>query len=234
MKVLINMEERKRQILNIIIKEHVETGAPVGSSILVNKYKLEVSPATVRNVMAQLEEEGYIVQPHTSAGRVPTETAYRLILENIKEKKLKEAESNSIDAVFVEPGDDFRKIAKILAEITGSAVFWAKHRNDLYYTGISNLFHQPEFRETDNIYDMGDIIDRMDEILGDIFDDISFEPEVLIGADNPFGNFCSSIVVKYKKDNNSGLFGILAPMRMDYEKNLGIIKYILHKLKTQT
>ena len=228
------MEERKRQILDIIIKEHVETGAPVGSSILVNKYKLEVSPATVRNVMADLEEEGYIVQPHTSAGRIPTEDAYRFVLQDIENNELEEKESRIIDDVFAKQGDDFRKIAKILAEVTGSAVFWAKHRNNLYYTGISNWFHQVEFRETEHIYDMGDIIDRMDEILENMFNDVSFEPEILIGSDNPFGNFCSSIVVKYKKDDIVGIFGILAPMRMDYSRNLGIIKYILKQLKDKS
>jgi len=225
------MEERKKQILNIIIKEHIETAAPVGSSVLVNKYKLDISPATVRNIMAQLEDEGYIIQPHTSAGRIPTEEAYRLILEDNKKENIRKSEIKLIEDICLQ--DDYRVIAKALAELTGNAVFWAKHRNDLYYTGISNLFHQPEFRETKNLYDIGDIIDRMDEILGKIFDNIGFEPETLIGEDNPFGNFCSSIVVKYKDGSNIGLFGILAPMRMDYEKNLSIIKYILKQLQNK-
>jgi len=225
------MEDRKQQILNIIVKEHIETGAPVGSSVLVKKYKLDVSPATVRNVMVELEEKDFIIQPHTSAGRVPTEKAYRLFLDNLKESKLREKEVLAIDNAFRENEEDFRKAAKVLAEITGSAVFWSVQKDDFYYTGISNLFQQPEFREIEHIYDMGEMIDSMDEIIEEVFDDIGFEPEVLIGEDNPFGNFCSSIMVKYKKDEDAGLFGILSPMRMDYEKNMGIIKYILKQLK---
>lgn len=224
------MEERKQQILNIIIKEHVETGAPVGSSVLVKKYKLDVSPATVRNTMAELEEEEYIIQPHTSAGRVPTEKAYRLFLKDLEEKKLKEKEAQVIDNALVNSQKDFRKAAKFLAQATGSAVFWIMDKN-VYYTGMSNLFAQPEFRETEHIYDIGEMIDSMDEIIGEVFDDIGFEPEVLIGEENPFGNFCSSIVVKYERDENDGFFGILSPMRTDYEKNMGIIKYILKQLK---
>ena len=82
------MDIRQELILKTIIKEHVRTGAPVGSSFLVDKYKLDISAATVRNEMADLEEDGYIIQPHTSAGRVPTEKAYELYLETIEPKKL--------------------------------------------------------------------------------------------------------------------------------------------------
>lgn len=226
----IYMEERKRQILNTILEEHIETGLPVGSSLLVEKYKLGVSPATVRNIMADLEEKGYIAQPHTSAGRVPTEKAYKLLLEDLGEGKLKEKEVEAINEVFSKDAD-FRKVAKALAETAQTAVFWARDENDLYYTGMSNLFHQPEFSRAENIYDMGEVIDRMDEIVEDIFSEVDFEPEILIGSDNPFGDSCSSIIVKYRDGEDVGIFGILAPMRMDYERSLAIIKYVLDKLK---
>ena len=80
------LDKRKKEILDIIIKEHIKTASPVGSNIVVEKYKLDLSPATVRNEMAALEKMDLIVQPYTSAGRVPTELAYRLFLENIKNK----------------------------------------------------------------------------------------------------------------------------------------------------
>ena len=69
------MEKRREKILYTIVKEHIATGSPVGSEILVSKYKLGVSSATVRNEMAELEDNGFIIQPHTSAGRIPTEKA---------------------------------------------------------------------------------------------------------------------------------------------------------------
>jgi len=82
---------RKKQILEAIIKEHISTGAPVGSSVLAEKYKLDCSPATVRNIMAELEENGLIMQPHTSAVRVTTEAVYNIFIEELKkgQKKLK-------------------------------------------------------------------------------------------------------------------------------------------------
>ncbi len=79
------LEPRSEAILRAIIEEYVATAAPVGSLTLVAKYRLEVSPATVRNVMAELEAAGYIGHPHTSAGRVPTDAGYRLYVESIAE-----------------------------------------------------------------------------------------------------------------------------------------------------
>ncbi|MBA3308160.1 MAG: heat-inducible transcription repressor HrcA [Chloroflexi bacterium] len=82
------LEPRSEAILRAIIEEYVATAAPVGSLTLVAKYRLQVSPATVRNVMAELEAAGYIGHPHTSAGRVPTDAGYRLYVESIAETVL--------------------------------------------------------------------------------------------------------------------------------------------------
>ena len=95
-----DMDTRKKLILNIITKEHIRTGAPVGSGVLAQKYKLNVSPATVRNEMMTLENEGYIVQPYTSAGRIPTENAYKLYLKNLGEKKLSRPEVKMLEKVL--------------------------------------------------------------------------------------------------------------------------------------
>jgi transcriptional regulator of heat shock response len=229
--------DRKRQILEAIIKEHIATGAPVGSSVLAEKYKLDCSPATVRNIMAELEENNLIMQPHTSAGRVPTEAAYNLFIAELQKgqkklKKMRERELHEIDDNF--SADDelaLRETAKTLAALTNSAVFWAFHKNNLYYTGLSNLFHQPEFANTGLVYNISAVIDRMDEIIDNIFEKTTDSAKILIGEENPFGNFCGSIIAKYRRGNKSGLFGILGPMRMDYERNLSVVEYILNKLK---
>ncbi len=231
------MEGRKKQILEAIVKEHVATGSPVGSSFLVDKCKLDCSSATVRNVMAELEEEGYIMQPHTSAGRVPTEKAYNLFLDELKKgqkrlKKLRDRELEDLDESLSLEGDDsFRAAAKTLAALTGSAVFWAFHKNNLYYTGLSNLFQQPEFANSGLVYNVSAVIDRLDEIIDSIFEKVEEEPMILLGEENPFGNFCGSVLAKYRRGNVSGMFGLVGPMRMDYERNLGLVEYVLGKLK---
>lgn len=225
------MDERKLIILNTIIKEHVKTGAPVGSGVLVDKYKLDISPATVRNEMAELEEEGYIRQPYTSAGRVPTQKAYHLYISNLKEKQISEKDAEILKQAL-KAGDEisFKQTAKEMAKISQVAVFWAFHRNNFYYTGISNLFSQPEFSQPNLIYDISTIIDRMDEIIDEIFDETKEEAKILLGQANPFCDFCSAILVKYRKSGKTGLFGVLGPMRMDYEKNLALVKFVNSKI----
>jgi len=226
------MDARKELILNTIIKEHIKSGIPVGSSILVEKYKLDISPATVRNEMSSLEEEGYIIQPHTSAGRVPTEKAYCLYLDNLKSKKLGQSESQDLEDVLKQ-GDEvgFKEAAKIIANISGNTVFWAFHRHNLYYTGISNLLQQPEFSQINLIYDISSIIDRIDEIVDKVFPETKLGRHVLVGSKNPFGNLFGSILVKYQLEDDIGLFGIVGPIRMDYEKNIAIADFINEKLR---
>jgi heat-inducible transcriptional repressor len=130
---------RKKKILSIIVKEHIKTAEPIGSSTLVNKYKLSFSSATIRNEMADLEELGLIKQPYTSAGRIPTEAGYLLYLDNLKDKDLKDKNASEIDGGLKDMNEDnFRHTAKIIAAISGQVVFWAFHKNSLYYTGVSN------------------------------------------------------------------------------------------------
>ena len=224
--------ERKKKILSIIVKEHIKTAEPIGSSTLVDRYKLGLSSATIRNEMADLENLGLIKQPYTSAGRVPTEAGYLLYLDNLKDKNLKDKYIKDIDSGLNKmQEEDFRYTAKIIANISGQVVFWAFHKNSLYYTGVSNLFQQSEFSNTDLVYDVSLVIDRMEEIIADIYESLPFEPQVYLGQDNPFGSIFSSIMFKYDRDNKTGLIGILGPMRMDYEKNLSVFNHLYNKFK---
>src|SRR3990167_10332381 len=80
-------EERKKQFLQAIIKHFIQTAEPVGSNTILISYHFHVSPATIRNDMMSLEQEGYIFQPHTSSGRVPTDKAYRLFVDEMADYK---------------------------------------------------------------------------------------------------------------------------------------------------
>lgn len=221
------MDKRKELILKTIVKEHIKTALPIGSEGLVDKYSLDISSATVRNEMAELEQSGYIVQPHTSAGRVPTEKAYNFYLENLSEKNLSENEVKIFEKLLLKKDEiSFKQAAKAMAKISNNAVFWAFHRHNIYYTGISNLLHQPEFIETGLIYDISGVIDRVDEIIGSIFNDLKMGPQIMLGSKNPFSEHCCAIAAKYRLGDNIGLVGILGPIRMNYEKNLALIKFV--------
>ncbi len=221
------MDKRKELILKTIIKEHIKTALPVGSEGLVDKYNLNISSATVRNEMAELEAEGYIAQPHTSAGRVPTEKAYEFYLENLSEKKLSEVEAKIFEKLLAKKDEfNFKQAAKALAKISNNAVFWAFHRHNLYYTGISNLLHQPEFSESGMVYDISEVIDRLDEVIVRVFNDLKFGEQIMLGSKNPFSPYCGAVMSKYRLGDNIGLVGVLGPIRMNYEKNLALVKLV--------
>lgn len=224
------ISERKKFLLETILKEHIKTAQPVSSGGLVAKYKLDISPATVRNEMMELEEDGYIYQPHTSAGRVPTEAAYSLLLEDLKQNKkakdLKEAEIKLLNQLFKHEEAAYKQTAKAIAELASGAVFWAFHKNDLYHTGLANLFAQPEFSRVDAVCDVSSVIDRLEEIIDSLFEELAVGEHVFVGSDNPFGNFLGTVLVKYKHNNKSGILGILGPMRMDYSHNLALVNFI--------
>ena len=106
-----SLEERKLEVLRAIIEDYIATEEPVGSKALAERHHLGVSPATIRNDMAVLEEEGYIAQPHTSAGRVPTDKGYRLFVDRLSSlKPLSGAERRAI-ASFLEGAVDLDDVA---------------------------------------------------------------------------------------------------------------------------
>ena len=117
-----NADERRFDVLRAIVADYVSHQEPVGSKVLVERYNLGVSSATVRNDMAALEEEGYIVQPHTSAGRVPTDKGYRLFVDRLSEiKPLSPAERRAIQSFLdgaIDLDDVLRRSVRLLAQLT--------------------------------------------------------------------------------------------------------------------
>ncbi len=120
------LTDRRALILRAIVSHYVGTGEPVGSKVLVDRYRLGVSPATVRNEMAALEDAGYIYQPHTSAGRIPTDAGYRYFVDEMPEgARLPAAEAHRIRQFFVEPRweleEALRQTASLLSSLTNHA-----------------------------------------------------------------------------------------------------------------
>jgi len=118
----VSLDDRKLEVLRAIVEDYVETQEPVGSKALVERHQLGVSPATVRNDMAALEEEGYIRQPHTSAGRVPTDAGYRLFVDRLSRvKPLSPAERRAIERFLigaVDLDDVVHRTVRLLAQLT--------------------------------------------------------------------------------------------------------------------
>lgn len=222
------MLPRQQELLKKIIQEYIKTVEPVGS------LKLSaggLSSATIRNEMMALESAGYIYQPHTSAGRVPTEKAYLFYVENfVKSKEIKSEKEiqKKLERIAKNfSGEERLKgLARAVAEQAEEAVILAFNSHRLYFTGLSYLFAKPEFEEQAQVTSVSDILDRCEEVMPRVIDLIQRQ-RILIGRKNPFGAQCSFLAAPILKE---GLFGLLGPMRMDYEKNLGIINQIVKLL----
>lgn len=116
------LDDRKLAVLRAIVEDFVSTNEPVGSKSLVDRHNLDVSPATIRNDMAVLEDQGFIVQPHTSAGRIPTEKGYRLFVDKLSEiKPLSLAERRAIETFLggaYDLDDVVTRTVRLLAQLT--------------------------------------------------------------------------------------------------------------------
>lgn len=221
------MTKRQEKILKILIEEYIHSAKSVASGFLVHKLDEPVSSATIRNELAALEEAGYLYQPHTSAGRVPTQKAYEFYVTEYLENKILSVKDQEKIVQALSAAKDKRQalknLAKQLADLSGEAVILAFEKNDIYYTGLSNLFAKPEFEEKQMILDVSMVIDHLDAVIHSMFDSID-QAQVKIGKNCRFSKYCSTVVGRHK----NFLIAILGPTRMDYQKNYDLVNFILN------
>ncbi len=233
-----NMDARQELILKAIIEEHIRTAEPVGSKALTDGYGLDVSSATVRNEMVTLEENGYLRQPHTSAGRVPTEKGYSHYIARFVKSSMKQEPSRELRrAVSASHSQEetLRLLAKALVRLSGDMVIAAFGTNRAYYTGFSQLVNKPDFQRLELLQSLTSLLDRFDEITGTVMRGLAEEPQVMIGEYNPFGEETAAVVVKCRLPNGRTVFlGLVGPMRMDYQKNLGLMEQVVEILGKKT
>ncbi len=218
---------RQEQILQIIVESYIATATPVSSGLVVEKYLSDVSSATVRNEMMDLEAQGLVAAPHTSAGRIPTTAGYQYYLEQLlPEIAIESAHREQLTQATsgAQANERVKNLAKALAEIADCAVLVGFGPMDVYYTGISNLFRQPEFGDHTQVYSISAVIDHLDEVMARVFTDVGTDIKVMIGETNPFGAMCSVVLTKFDQPNYPGLIGILGPSRMNYAANIELVK----------
>lgn len=220
------MNQRQKELLNLVIESYIKTAEPVGSNLLAEKGKLGVSGATLRNEMRVLEDEGYLSHPHTSAGRVPTEKGYVFYLENTdytdyKMNKKDYTEIEKLSISVIQCGEQGQKdLIKSLAELSGETMLLAFSPDRVYYTGLSNLFSKPEFTELQLVADVSQIFDHCEECLKTFFDEVTNEPRYFIGREHSFGNALSVLAFRFGEQS---LLALLGPMRMNYRRNFALM-----------
>ena len=222
------MTERQKLILAAIIEQYAEVASPVGSSLLAKVFG--VSSATIRAEMAELERLGFIAQPHTSAGRVPTDKGYRLYVNGIvgAESTPMERRGERALAARVEGGGlperTIRNAVDTLVELTHN-LGMATIGDQLYMSGLSNLFGQPEFASGNHVQQVARLLDNLEPWLREAAPN---EPlSVYIGAENPIGRAanCTLIISKFRSPySDRSYIGVLGPTRQSY-RNVGLVEH---------
>ena len=231
-----DLSPRQIDILRTIIQEYTETGEPVGSEILEKKYKLGVSPATVRNEMVGLAKKGYLKKTHFSSGRVPSAIGFRFYINRLmKTKDLSTTDEVSYkNSIWDERSESHRLLqqaTKVLAEKTGLLSLSATNLGDVYYAGIGNLLNKPEFLNLDlskNLFDLLDQVNYWERIL-DKFYRVEEEIMYMLGEEDfrdPVFEPCASVFCEFEGQKIKGIIGVVGPKRMYYEEVSPQIRYI--------
>jgi heat-inducible transcriptional repressor len=228
------MTDRQFKLLQAIIREFIESAEAVGSLNLVNKYKLNVSPATIRNEMSELMKQGYIEKPHTSAGRVPTTRGYKLFVESIMDEleELDIADATLIrEKLFASRFDQDEVLynaLNTLYEFTGN-VSMALIDNKIYHAGLARIPTLPEFKQVQELCNLIQVLeDRilLKKLLE--FDDSPDNVRVLFGRDTNIDVFqhMSIIYSPITMFSNEGYIGIIGPQRMNYKKVIPAVEFV--------
>lgn len=222
-----HLDQRKIDLLNQIVHQYILSGSPVGSVALVQHYRLSDSSASIRNCMALLEEEGYMYQPHTSAGRVPTEEGYLVYVQHLKVQKISVRHQNLLAKAAqaeTERRARLKELARTLAELSGEMVFLAFDEQNVYYTGLHTLSEKPEFWDRDLFAEISQSFDHSEDTVARLLETLGDEPEVRVGASSCFGRQCSTVAMRLSERGVNGLIGMVGPMRMDYARNLALLE----------
>ncbi|MDO8335877.1 MAG: transcriptional regulator [Candidatus Saccharibacteria bacterium] len=224
------MTDRQVAILASIIEQYAEVAVPVGSVTLAKLFN--VSSATIRAEMVKLEEMGLIAQPHTSAGRVPTDKGYRYYVNGITEANeapVSDRSTRAIEARASTHGDRadqaIRSAVDSLADLTHNLGI-ATIGDQLYLSGMGNLFSQPEFMHGDQSQNVARLLDNLEPWLREAAPN---EPlNVFIGTENPIGKNAEAtlIISRFRSPySDNSYIGILGPTRQSYGKVMGLVRH---------
>ncbi len=228
------LNPRQAQILAAIVREYSLRPEPVASEEINAKYKLGVSSATVRNEMIALERAGYIQQPHTSAGRVPTDLGYRYFVNelmqsfelSLKEQSILRQQLLQLQAQSQELG---RNIARLLSQKTEQAAF-ALLPDEASSAGLAHILQNSNLAKKETV-EAVQFFENIDAHAGQMLQKFFKEkPAALIGGKEhhlaPLQNYSLIVSKVALPSGEKGMIGILGPKAMRYDKNLKLVEYV--------
>lgn len=227
------MTPRQEQILGAIVQSYARTADPVSSNALIEAF--DTSSATIRAEMAELERLGYIMQPHISAGRVPTDKGYRAYVNGLGAPESDERHSRAMSKHVRGAGEADRAIknaVESLAHVTRNLGL-ATIGGNLYMSGMAGLFQQPEFFGGDKAYEVARLLDSLGEWLAEAAPNDAIS--VYIGHENPIGRSSGATLIISRFESpysHRSYIGVLGPTRQNYGPVIGLVEYtgrLLHE-----
>ena len=218
---------RQQKLLAAIVEQYAEVAAPVGSSLLAKVF--DVSSATIRAEMVELERKGFIKQPHTSAGRIPTDKGYRFYVNGVQEQTELSAPKSAERAISARvsgaglPEQTIKNAVDTLVELTHNLGI-ATIGNQLYMSGLSNLFNQPEFLSAGRVQEVARLLDNLEPWLREAAPNKPLS--VYIGSENPIGGAAESslIISRFRSPySDHSYIGVLGPTRQDYRGVMSLV-----------
>jgi len=232
--------KRQNLILDKIIKEYIDSAEPVSSRKLEKKYDFGICPATIRIEMQKLTDKGFLYQPHTSAGRIPTDKGYRFFVDKLFKEEISEFKKGLEieDWLKKEMEDSFKFIqtlTKTLASVSSSlAISYLFDEKVLWKEGWEEVLQEPEFKVEDCIPDFSELLKSFEEEIEKF--KLNSKIKVFIGKENPFSkakDFSIIISQCHWPEEEKGIISIFGPKRMNYHRNIALInsfKKILRRL----
>lgn len=228
-----SLTDRQTQVLKALIDEYISSAEPVGSLSLEKKYDLGVSPATIRNEMANLTTNGYLRQPHTSAGRVPTPMAMKFYINQLMEEKQISLAEEIKAKNDVDHSDSFDKVmsyaTRSLANQTGSLAVGATNGGSMWSHGHANVFNSHEFFNHQVCQSIFSILDEQSRLEELFFTHLtgSNPIEVLFGEETGWDYFepVGIVAARFTSNQKQGAIGIIGPYRLNYSQVIPLVRY---------
>ncbi|MDP3998445.1 MAG: hypothetical protein Q8P89_02420 [bacterium] len=225
---------RQAQILKAIVEEYIETAEPVGSQTLEKKYGLRVSPATIRSEMVKLTKTGYLRQPHTSAGRIPSSAGLKFYIDQLMEEKQMSVteEVSAREAIWdyrFELDHLLREATRALAQRTQMLAIATTSDGDIYSAGTANILDMPEFYDIDvtrNVLSLLDETRRLQSLFEKALGEETIH--ILLGEelDQEFLRPCGFVFTDFSAGGQkTGVLGVIGPCRLNYPRVIPQIRY---------
>lgn len=217
------MDTRQQQVLKAVVEEYINSGEPISSIFLADHYsQWGVSPATIRNELMTLMERGFLAQPHTSAGRVPTPKAYRFFVDTfIMDTFIEDRERE-----YMEEIENFFELGDFLARESKSLVLGCKEPSEVYEVGLDYIIEEPEFNDRDFLTDFVSEAERLRKDFKKLVALINSKPHLFIGEEAKGITEDSRFSILLTKIRDEGFALFFSSTRMNYKKSLALANYL--------